>query len=62
MSTVNPRLKEALEAAAKAEVSNRGIYNWTIGSNVFKSDGTSILDDDTDPDPDPETSVTLLEV
>ena len=38
----HPRMKEAIENAKVAAVSNRGMYPYTRATNVFKADGTPL--------------------
>lgn len=38
----HPRMKEAIENAKAAAVSNRGMYPYTVATNVFKTDGTPL--------------------
>lgn len=38
----HPRLVEAIENSKKAVLSNRGMYHYTLATNVFKKDGTTV--------------------
>ena len=38
----HPRMVEAIENAKAAALSNRGLYPYTVATNVFKSDGTPL--------------------
>ena len=38
----HPRMLEAIEAAKKAAECNRGMYPYTLATNVFKTDGTPL--------------------
>lgn len=38
----HPRMLEAIENAKVAAVSNRGMYPYTVATNVFKQDGTPL--------------------
>lgn len=39
---IHPRMKEALENAQKAAVSNRGIYPYTKATNVYETSGSPL--------------------
>ena len=38
----HPRMLEAIEKATVAAASTRGMYPYTVATNVFKTDGTAI--------------------
>ena len=42
LSKCKSNLQVALDNAAEAEVSNRGMYPFTAATNVFKMDGTPL--------------------
>lgn len=39
---IHPRMKEALDNAKKAAVSNRGIYPYTKATNVYETSGSPL--------------------
>lgn len=38
----HPRMVEAIKAAEAAAKSNRGMYPYTLATNVFKQDGSTV--------------------
>lgn len=43
----HPRMEEAIKASEQAKVSNRGMYPYTLATNVFKKDGSTVEPRDT---------------
>ena len=42
MEKKHPRMLEAIETAKAAAMSTRGMYPYTVATNVFKTDGTPL--------------------